>query len=171
MLLGMARADVRLDQKPPVIGHRTFGPAYPPPDMLPLTGAEAAITESKFDCQVGMKYQLVGHKRSNDGSVATFAVQSVQVTLQLNVVIWLPIGARPKLAAHEEGHRRIAEQVDADAQRVARSAAESVDGKNVSGQGTNCSRADKDAADSSAHQFFKAYLERSFDVAERVRDT
>jgi hypothetical protein len=167
----VARADVNVDQKPPTIEHRTFDPAHPPADMPPLKGVEAAVTESKFDCQVGMKYQVVGHKREADGCVTTLMVQSVQATLQLNVIIWLPVGATPKLTAHEEGHRRIAEQVYADAQRVARAIAASLDGKKVIGQGTDCSAADKNAIDSSSHRFCDEYLKQTSDVARRVGET
>lgn len=171
MLCGVvARGEITIDQKPPGIEHRTFDPAHPAPEMPPLKGAEAAITESKFDCQVGMKYQVVGHKHANDGCVATLKVQAVQVTLQLRVVIWLPIGATPKLTAHEEGHRRIVEQVYTDASRVARGIAASLDGTNVSGRGSDCGAAEKDGADSSTHRFCQAYLNRTSDVAQRVGD-
>lgn len=163
-----ARADVTIDQKPPTIEHRTFDPAHPPADMPPLKGPEAAITESKFDCQVEMKYQALSHKRGADGCVATLTVRSIHATLQLNVVIWLPIGATAKLTAHEEGHRRIAEQVYADATRIARLVAASIDGKTVTGRGADCNAADKNATDSSAHRFCDEYLKRTFDVARQV---
>jgi hypothetical protein len=165
-----AFAEVTIDHKPLTVERRTFDPAHPPADMPPLKGGEAAVTESKFDCRVGMKYQVVGHKREPNGCVTTLTVQSVQATLQLNVIIWLPKGAAQKLAAHEEGHRRIAEQVYADAQQVARTVAASIDGKEVNGQAADCESADKQATDSFARQFCEQYLKRTFDVARQVGD-
>lgn len=167
----VARGEVTIDCKPPAIQHRSFDPAHPPSDMPPLKGAEAAVTESKFDCQVAMKYQVVGHKRDADGCVTTLRVQSIQATLQLIVIIWLPNGATAKLTAHEEGHRRIAEQIYADAQQIASSVAGRLDGKTVTGQDTDCDGADKQATTSAARQFCKEYLRRTFDVTRQVGDT
>lgn len=166
----IAFAEATIDRKPPHVERRTFDPGHPPADMPPLQGGEAAFTESKFDCQVGMKYQVVGHKRGPDGCITTLNVQSIQATLQLDVIIWLPKGAAPKLVAHEEGHRRIAEQVYGDAQRVARTVAGTIDGKTVTGQGDDCAAADKKATDSSARQFCTEYLKRTSDIARQVGD-
>ena len=161
---------VTIDRKPAVVEHRTFDPAHPPADMPPLKEAEAAVTESKFDCQVAMKYQVVGHQRGADGCTTTLLVQDIQATLQLNVIIWLPNSAGAKLTAHEEGHRRIAEQIYGDAERVARSAARGLDGKKVVATAPDCAAADKKATESSAHQFCEGYLTQTFDVTRQVGD-
>lgn len=168
---GMALAEVTIDRKPPHVERRTFDPSHRPADMPPLQGGEAAVTESKFDCRVGIKYQVIGHKRSSEGCVTTLAVQSVQATLELEVIIWLPKGAKPKLTAHEEGHRRIAEQVYGEAQRIAQAVAGSLDGKTVTGQGDDCAAAEKKATDSSARQFCTEYLNRTSGIARHVGDT
>jgi hypothetical protein len=170
MLVSPARADVTINRKPAIVEHRMFDPARPPADMPPLKGSEAAVTESKFDCQVAMKYQLAGHKRQLDECTTTLQVQDVQATLQLNVIIWLPTGAGAKLTAHEEGHRRIAEQMYGDAERIARVVAKSMEGKNVVASGSDCAAADKKAMDGSARQFCEEYLKQTFDVARQVGD-
>ena len=168
---GLARGDVKVDRKPMVVERRTFDPAHPPADMPPLKGNEAAVTESKFDCRVAMKYELVGHKQSAGGCVTTLKVQHVEATLQLDVIIWLPTGATAKLTAHEEGHCRIAEQIYNGAEGIARNAGAALDGKTVTGQGGDCPAADKQATDSSARQFCQEYLKRTVEVTGQVGET
>ena len=165
-----ARAEVTIIRKPAVVEHRTFDPAHRPAEMPPLKGAEAAVTESKFDCQVAMTYQVVGHQRTSDGCRTTLRVQDIHATIQLNVIIWLPNGAGAKLSAHEECHRRIAEQVYCYASDVARSVARELSGKKVVATAGDCGAADKKAGDVSAHQFCDGYLKGTFEVARQVGD-
>jgi hypothetical protein len=164
------RGAVTIDRKPAVVEHRTFDPAHPPADMPPLKGAEAAVTESKFDCQVAMKYQVLGHQWGADGCVTTLLVQDIHATVQLNVIIWLPNSAGAKLTAHEEGHRRIAEQIYGDAERIARTVGQGLDGKKLVATASDCATADKKATDSSAQQFCEGYLKQTFDVTRQVGD-
>lgn len=168
---GLAHGDVKIDRKPMVVERRTFDPAHPPADMPPLKGNEAAVTESKFDCRVAMHYELVGHKQTVDGCVTTLRVKQVEATVKLDVIIWLPTGATAKLRAHEEGHRQIAEQIYQGAERIGRNAGATLDGKKVTGKGTDCPAADKQATDSSAGQFCHEYLKRTVGVAGQVGET
>lgn len=166
----LARADVTVEKKPVVIEHRTFDPAHPPTDMPPLKGNEAALTESKFDCKVGLNYRVIGHKRTAGGCESTLKVQGVRAILELQVIIWLPQDASAKLTAHEEGHRRIAERIYANADRIARELASPIDGKQVTGDGADCDAADKVASDSAADAFCKDYLNRSVTLAGKLGD-
>ena len=74
------------------------------------------------------------------------------------------------LTAHEEGHRRIAEQIYGDAERIARTVGRGLDGKKIVATAADCGAADKKATESSAHQFCEGYLKQTFDVTRQVGD-
>lgn len=138
--------------------------------MPPLRGNEAAVTESKFDCQVAMDYRAIERQPQPNGCKATLQVRGVHIDLQLKVILWLPEHAPAKLAAHEEGHRRIAERVYEHAEQTARAIASPIDGTRVTGQGADCDSAEKQATDSTAERFCKEYLRRTATAAGRVGD-
>ncbi|HEY2585153.1 MAG TPA: hypothetical protein VGI81_05255 [Tepidisphaeraceae bacterium] len=164
------RADVTVDRQPTVVERRTFDPAHRPADMPPLQGNEAAVTESKFDCKVGMDYRVLDHNRRPDGCAATLQIRGIHIELQLKVLIWLPEHAPAKLVAHEEGHRRIAERVYAQAEQAARAIARPIDGKRVTGDGADCAAAEKRATESTADGFCKECLRQTATTAGRVGD-
>jgi hypothetical protein len=166
----VSRAEVTVDRRPTIVERRTFDPAHPPAAMPPLRGNEAAVTESKFDCRVGMDYRAVDRQRQSDGCKATLQVRGVHVELQLKVILWLPEHAPAKLVAHEEGHRRIAERVYEHAEQTARAIANPIDGTRVIGEGADCDAAEKQATDSAAERFCKEYLRRTATAAGRVGD-
>jgi hypothetical protein len=166
----VVRAEVTIDRQPPAIERRTFDPAHRPPDMPPLRGDEAAVTESKFDCKVAMNYRVLDHKPRPDGCAATLQVQGIHIELQLRVILWLPERAPAKLSAHEEGHRRIAERVYAGAEQAARAIARAIDGKQVTGDGADCAAAEKRATESAADAFCKQYLRQTAKISGRVGD-
>jgi hypothetical protein len=165
-----ARADVTVDRQPTVVERRRFDPAHRPPDMPPLRGNEAAVTESNFDCKVGMDYRVLEHKRRPDGCTATLQVRGIHIELQLKVIIWLPEHAPAKLVAHEEGHRQIAERVYAAAEQTARAIATPIDGQQVKGDGADCTAAEKQATGSTAEAFCKEYLRQTATTAGQVGD-
>lgn len=166
----VARAEVTVDRQPAVVERRTFDPAHRPPQMPPLRGNEAAVTESKFDCKVGMDYRVLDRNHRPDGCTATLQVQGIHIELQLRVVLWLPDHAPAKLIAHEEGHRQIAERVYAQAEQTARTIAKPMDGKRVIGDGADCAAAEKRATESTAGGFCKDYLRQTATTAGRVGD-
>ena len=79
---------------------RTFDPENPSSDMPPLAPGEAAVCDSDFlsVAQVG------GDAHATDDSHGIVTVTSVNVNLQLNITIWVPINASNVLIEHEQGH-------------------------------------------------------------------
>ncbi|HSU68417.1 MAG TPA: hypothetical protein VLJ39_16175 [Tepidisphaeraceae bacterium] len=165
-----ASADVTIDRKPPVVEHRTFDPAHPPADMPPLNANEAAITQTDFECGAAVAYQVMDRKPGAHDCETTIQVRSVTVTLQLRIVIWLPRQATPKLGAHEEGHRRIAERVYEGAEPIARKAAAKLDGATLRGQATDCQAAEKQSVNRAADQINQSYLDQTAKPASRIND-
>lgn len=163
-----ARAAVTIIREPAVVEGKTFDPAHRPADMPPLNGNEAAVTQSKFECRAGISYELVSRREENGRCTTTIRVDSVQMTLQLKIVIWLPQGAPRQLVAHEEGHRQIDQRVYDGTEPIAREIATALDGKTVSGQGDTCQAAQQQATDSISGKLCRRYIRRVATPADQV---
>lgn len=161
-------AEVALTGKPPVVEYKTFDPARPPADMPPLKDDEAAVTQSSFECSVAMRCRIVSRRENAGQCRVSLKVNGVDVTVQLKVVIWLPQAAPAKLAAHEEGHRRIAQRVYKEADAAARSLARALDGRMLTAVGSDCHVAQTRASQSAADQFCHDYLELTNQRAGRI---
>ena len=94
---------------------RTFDPASPPPEMPPMTPGEAAVCDSNFVASANVS----GNTHPTDATHAGVSVTQVKVTLQLNVTIWTPADASPRVMEHENGHRQISEHYYETADKVA----------------------------------------------------
>jgi hypothetical protein len=155
------RAEVTIDRKPAVIERKTFDPAHHPSDMPALAGNESAVTQSQFECNVTLNYELLSRKQQGNSCKTESKVREVGVTLQLRIVIWLPAGATPKLTAHEEGHRQITERVYGSAEKIAGQIAQALDGQTISGEAPDCQGAELRATQTAAGQFCRSYLEQT----------
>jgi hypothetical protein len=170
----VAYCEVAIQHDPPQVEHKSFDPRNPPAQMPHLDPGEAAVTETIFDCAVKSYTQGAKHV-SNGGKCESIAnVDKIELTLKLHVIVWLPTGAPQKLIAHEEGHRRIAEQIYKDrADNAAKAAAAKVDDKEFSASGGNFDQADK-ALESklteAQNHLCDAYLAQTGGVAGRVGD-
>jgi hypothetical protein len=154
-------AAVTVDRKPAVIERKMFDPAHHPSDMPPLAGNESAVTQSHFECNVTLNFEVLGRKEEGGKCKTELKVREVGVALQLRIVIWLPEGATPKLTAHEEGHRQITERVYGSAEKIARQIAQSLDGQTISGDAPNCQGAERQATQAAAGQFCQSYLDQT----------
>jgi hypothetical protein len=125
----------RINKQPVAFANHTFDPAAPPTDMPPLGSGEIALCDSNFvsNASVG------GQPHRTDTTHATVTITKVNVTLQLNINIWVPIGATERLVEHEEGHRQISEYYYQTADRLAEQIAAKYLGKRVEIAGTDLS--------------------------------
>jgi hypothetical protein len=105
-----------IDQQPVAFSTRTFDPANPPPDMPPLAPGEEAVCDSIFLSHAN----VTGEAEPTDATHALVTVTHVQVTLQLNVTIWVPANASAHVIEHENGHRQISEHYYQMAPELAR---------------------------------------------------
>jgi hypothetical protein len=167
---------VTVEKADVAVERRTFDPRNPPAEILPLENANA-VTQSRFGCAASVKYTVVsrrqeGHGRRGDsggGCTATARIDAVDVKVSLDVTIWLPTNARPKLAAHEEGHRVISERIyHQEAEAAARAEAERLVGKTVTASGADCQAAADAAVKEANEQFCKAYLDATSGWSTRV---
>jgi hypothetical protein len=125
----------RINKQPVVIASRTFDPAAPPADMPPLAAGENAECDSDFEANASVG----GETRLSDATHGTVTVTQINVTLQLNIAIWLPAGVTQHVVEHEEGHREISESYYQNADKHAERIAATYMGKQVDITGTDLS--------------------------------
>jgi hypothetical protein len=120
-------AGVNVTAQPAKVTTRTFDPRHPPRGMPPLRGSEAAVTESKYACQVQIGVEVT---QSGDEK-PQMKITDVTAELRLEVVIWLPTNASAKIRAHENAHREIAEMFYKNAEPIAAKVAQKYIGKQL----------------------------------------
>ena len=118
---------VKVTKTPANVQHRTFDPRRPPKEMPQLKPPEAAICAANFLSSTG----LSGHAVQTDATHAKFTIDRIEVTLQLNITIWLPPNPPRTIAEHEEGHRQIAEYFYENADAIAKRLAQPYVGKTI----------------------------------------
>ena len=92
-----------INKQPAAFANHTFDPAAPPPDMPPLSPGEIAVCDSNF-----ISYASIGGQpRRTDAMHATLTIAKVNVTLQLNINIWVPIGVTEHVIEHEIGRAHV----------------------------------------------------------------
>jgi hypothetical protein len=124
---------VTIAKQPVNFARRTFDPAQPPPDMPPLTEREYAACDSNFLSNA----VVAGQTRQTDATHAMLTVTHIKMDLQLNLTIWVPIGANERVAEHEEGHRQIAEHYYQSADKLAEQLATTYVGRQIEIAGTD----------------------------------
>jgi hypothetical protein len=130
--LNEVRAPI-INKRPVVFASRTFDPGAPPADMPPLAPGENAECDSDFQANASVG----GETRQTDATHATVTVTQINVTLQLNISIWLPTGVSQHVAEHEGGHREISETYYQTADKIAEQIAATYMGKQVEITGTD----------------------------------
>jgi hypothetical protein len=83
--------------------------------MPPLSHGENAECDSNFLSSASVH----GETRPIDATHATVTVTHINVTLQLQINIWVPIGVTPRVIEHEDGHRQISESYYQTADQLA----------------------------------------------------
>ncbi len=165
------RGSVTIKREPPVVEHKIFDPSHPPKAMPHLSGDEAAVTEAVFNCSLNTTYHVDEQIGGDGGCRSTIRIKAIQIDLQVHITIWLPIDAKEKLKAHEEGHRRITERIYKErAENAARAAATRADGKQFTGKGKDCDQAVNAAMGQADTLLCQSYLKETGGVAGRIGD-
>jgi hypothetical protein len=167
----VTREDVRLEYK-------RFDPYNLPKPPPPLEKGEAAVTVYRFGVEVDSKYSYTQPAKPPQGPVKMdVAVEEISVKLTLSITIWLPENASRELAAHEEGHRWIAEKFYSDAEQIVRPMARKWVGKKLTGEGRDTKAAARAAIDRLSSKLCEDYLsavnvpcERAQVIFDRLTD-
>jgi hypothetical protein len=166
-----ARSEVTIDRKPTTVERRTFDPAHRPSEMPPLSAGEAALTQSQFDCAAEVDYRVTERRTEESGRCATsLRVQGLRITLNLKIIVWLPMNAPSTLIVHEEGHRQIDERVYEGSEQMAREITSQIDGASFTKSAADCATAEQLASQFAADRFCHDYLAAVGQRTGRVND-
>lgn len=124
---------VTINKQPVVFASHTFDPAVPPAGMPPLASGETAVCDSNYLASASVR----GESRKTDATHATVTVTQIKMNLQLNINIWLPMGATQHVIEHEDGHRQISEYYYQTADKLAERVASSYVGRQLDIAGTD----------------------------------
>jgi hypothetical protein len=116
-----------ISKQPIVLATHTFEQANPPADMPPLGSGENAECDSDFRSSASVR----GESQPMDATHATVTITHVNLTLQLNINIWVPVGVTQHVLEHEDGHRQISEFYYQSADKLAERIASTYLGKQV----------------------------------------
>ncbi len=100
--------ELLVNKSPITIEHVTLDPAHPTLGAPALVPPEAGVCRSEFHCESSVKLES-GPPRAGTQQPGAIYIRSATVNLRLAITIWMPMDATPKIVAHEEGHRAIAE--------------------------------------------------------------
>jgi hypothetical protein len=114
-------------KQPVNVASRTFDPASPPPDMPPLNPGENAECVSDFTANAN----VAGRTLRTDATHGAVTITRINLTLLLNITIWVPTGVTQRVIDHEDGHRQISEYYYQTADKLAERIAATYMGKQV----------------------------------------
>jgi hypothetical protein len=141
-----------------------------PPDGLPVDPAEAGVTVSQFGCTALVDGQVVGQYHKGADVVASVRVETVQITLQLNVAEWIAIPQTRGIVAHEDGHRIISEHFYSHADVSAAEIGRDVIGHVLSASGSDEATAARNAMTIAAAEINRRYMAEVRDPCQRAQE-
>jgi hypothetical protein len=126
--------------------------------MPALQPPEAAVTVSAFACAAQMSVRIIDEQRRDGACHATARIETVRITIGLDVTVWLPNGATPKIKAHEDAHRKISDHYFKLGEATARRFAEPYIGKTIEGSADDCASAVDEAIKAAIREFGGKYM-------------
>jgi hypothetical protein len=130
---GTEQPAIAIDKEAAVFASHSFDPNRPPAEMPPLAYGEEALCDSNFIANT----RVGGVTGKTDATHAMVTITRVNMTLHLNVNIWVPANGSTHVAEHENGHREISEAYYRNAQQLAQRVATSYVGKQIDISGTD----------------------------------
>ncbi len=140
-------------KEPVNFASHTFDPANPPAEMPPLPAGENAECDSNFKSNA----TVGGQPRRTDATHATLTITQINVTLQLDINIWVPADATQHVIDHEDGHRRISEYYYQHADEIAGRVAASYLGKQIPISGDDLGAASRQALQDAGAEITEEY--------------
>ena len=144
---------VKITKMPVDVQHRTFDARRPPPEMPRLKPPEAALCAAEFLSSASVSGQAV----QTDAMRAKLTINRVEVTVHLNITVWLPPNPPRRIVEHEEGHRQIAEYFYDNADVIAKRLAEPYIGKVIEISGSDVRNALAAVLNETGEEITEAY--------------
>lgn len=164
-------SDININKEQPKVEQREFDPEQLPDPPPPIPPGLKAATQHNFYCSAfcSAKYLDEG-ERTSVGVHATVRITSMNLTLTLPIIVWLPHGASRNLQDHEAGHVALSTRVFKNADKIAGEIAEPIVGQTFDGTAATLSEARADAIHSAVISFCKQYHARTKEVAKQMDD-
>lgn len=161
---------VSVTKMPSLCTTRKFDAKHPDPRVPASSSERAGVCVSQFGCSASVAGNIVSQIGSDAQMRATVEIDSVKVSLQLNIVIWVANDSPPKVLAHEIGHRTISEHFYGDADTIAGSIAHDFLAKRYTATADNLADASRLACDAAARELVARYMAEVRDSAEVVQE-
>jgi len=158
LLTSLASAQVTVNKQPVTSTVRYFDPKKPPADMPKLVGNEAAVCVSNFNISASAGGDVLEQDKVDGACRTTVRIDRITLTLECDIVIWLPNKPPKKIVEHEDGHKEITERFYKDADAVAKKYANQWLGRSVRGSAKTCQEASSAAISSAAQEMSGQYM-------------
>jgi hypothetical protein len=135
-----------------------FDPRDPPAEMPSLQPPEAAVTVSVFGCASQMRVLILDESKEDGNCKATARIESIEITLNLDVTIWLPKNPSRKLRIHENAHKQISKHYFTLGPEVAERLARPYIGKEITGKASDCTQAVDEAIKRTIKEIASRYM-------------
>ncbi len=131
---------------------------------------EAGVTVSEYGCVAEVSGQIIGSPDNHSDPTVAVRVDSIHITLKLDVTEWMSQVAPQKIWFHEDGHRKIALHFYQHADDVAAAIARGWMGQSLSASGSDAKSAAKEAVTEIAQKITAAYMAQVRDQSELVQE-
>lgn len=139
---------------------KRFDPDRPAAEMPPLEPPEAAVTVSSFSCSAQMRVLIVDEQQRGGNYHASATVESINISLGLDVTMWLPRNATRKIRDHEQAHRKISDHYFDLGEQAARDLAEPYIGRVIEGSAASRDEAVDGAIKAAIREIAGGYMSR-----------
>jgi len=158
-----------IDRAPVTSTTRIYDPRIGDARMPATLPDEAGVTVSNFKCVAVLQGSVVHHMQQGNDVIAEVRVESADIKLALDVTEWISQEGGPKIRAHEDGHRLIAEHFFDRADDSARTIARLLIGTSVFGTGLDSDEAAKNALNIASAHLVRDYMIEVRDRSDRVQ--
>ena len=154
-----------------------YDPRHPAAALPTTFPDEVGVTVSEFGCLARVVGTVIDESRRGRTALATVRVDSIQITLRLDVTEWIAQSASTtqnagnKILSHENGHRLIAEHFYAHADIPATAIGCTMIGRRFSATGADLDTAASDALNVAASEIARQYMLAVRDPSEQVQET
>jgi hypothetical protein len=155
---------------PATIAKHTYDPDQPDSRMPAPNPDEAGVTVSEYGCVAEVSGQIISTTQKDSDATVAVRVDSIHITLKLNVTEWMSQIAPQKIWFHEDGHRKIAQHFYEHADEVAATIAHGWMGQSLSASGADAKSAAKEAVTEIAQKITAAYMAQVRDQSELVQE-
>ena len=162
-----AAEGVKINRASPSVEHRKFDRNNPPAEMPQLEPQEAAVTKSIYGIGTQFSVQVLSEDRRIGKTVSKIKVTDVALDLSLKITIWAPTDATKIIVDHEDGHRQISEYFYKDAEKIARTIAQSYVGKVYESEGRDGESAGKAALEKAINELSQKYMGETQNLSVR----